>query len=169
MLEVRTMILRFFLASILAAAAFCATAQEFRAINPIRAPRAQLPAGAQRVVPQKPVPREKVEAAVAKVTAAWNTPELERVLAQDFYDRTRLLDNLASKAPRDARLRVVGIQGVQLLDQYIRPATAQNPYRAMVSQLSVTVRTQIEFNDATGFQRLDGTNEFIIDLTEPAL
>jgi hypothetical protein len=152
--------------AILATAACAASAQEFRAINPIRAPRAPLPPLAERVVPQKSVPREKVEEAVATIAAAWNTPTLARHLSKNFYDRDRLLDNLASQAPRDARLRVMGIQGMQVLDQYIVPKPA-GP-RTMVSQVSVTVRTQVEYNDASGFQRLDGTNELIIEISEAA-
>ena len=158
--------LRSIASAVLITVACAAAAQEFRAINPIRAPRAPLPPLAERVVPQKPVPREKVEAAVATIAAAWNTPNLARHLSKNFYDRDRLLDNLASQAPRDARLRVMGIQGMQVLDQYIVPKSAG--LRTMVSQVSVTVRTQVEYNDASGFQRLDGTNELIIEISEPA-
>jgi hypothetical protein len=98
--------LRSIASAILVTVACAASAQEFRAINPIRAPRAPLPPLAERVVPQKPVPREKVEEAVATIAAAWNTPTLARHLSKNFYDRDRLLDNLASQSPRDARLRV---------------------------------------------------------------
>lgn len=156
-----------FAVAVLATTAGLAVAQEFRTISPIRAPRTPLPQGAQRVVPQKSVDRAKVEEAVAKIAAAWNTPDLERHLAPGFHDRARLTDNLASRAPRDARLRVLGIQGMQVLDQYLQPGSAGRP-PTIVSQVSVTVRTQIEFNDAAGFQRLDGTNELVIEIPEIA-
>jgi len=150
------------------AAVLAARAQEFRAINPIRSPRVPVPAGAERVVPQQPVSREAIGAAVNAIAAAWNTPALDGHLSKDFYDRHLLLENLGSQAPRDATLRVVGIQGYQVLDQYHLAPTAQLPYRVMVTQVSVTVRTQVEFSSASGFQRLDGTNEWILDLPEPA-
>lgn len=155
--------------AVLAGVALPTIAQEFRAIAPIRAPRVALPAGAVRVSPPIPVPREVVEAAVERITASWNTPALEQHLSAGFYDRNRLLDTLNSSVPRDAKLRVLGIQAVQLLDQYRVPAGRDRPIDAIVSQVSVTVRTQVEFNEPSGtFRRLDGTNELIIEIPEPA-
>ena len=45
-----------------------------------------------------------------------------------------------------------------MLDQYRQAGL-------LVSRVSVTVRTQVEFNDATaGFQARDGVNEFVLTL-----
>ena len=161
------MIARFVALVALAASCSGALAQEFRAINPIRTPGAKAPAGAVRVAPPAAVRRESVEDAVGRVASAWNTPDLAGHLGGGFPDRTRLLDAIASGVPRDARIRVLGIQGFRVLDQFDLAPTAQVPMTVRVSQVSVTVRTQVEFTDAAGFQALDGTNELVIDLKEP--
>jgi len=153
-------------AAVLALSALAAGAQEFRALNPIRTPKSRPPEGAVRVVPPAPVPQAAVEDAVRQVMAAWNTPDLAKHLGGGFYDRSRLADAVASVVPRDAALRVLSIQGVQLLDQYDLAPAPGRPFGVRVSQVSVTVRTQVEFNDAAGFQALDGTNEYVIDVKE---
>jgi hypothetical protein len=114
----------------------------------------------------RPVERDRVEAAVRQLAQAWNTPALPAYLAPNFYGKERLLDTLASSVPKDARLRVLSIQGVQTLAQYVQ---ARDGGEVMVSRVSVTARTQVEFNDPkAGLKRLDGTNEFILQVTEPA-
>lgn len=146
------------LAALLAAAPQ-ALAQEGRAFNPIARPAARpaLPDGALRVTPPLPVPRERVEAAVATVAKAWSDKRLETVLAPGFQRRAELADAMQAKVPRDAKLRVVAIQGWQVLDQHRRDGE-------LVTQVSVTVRTQVEFSDAAGFQARDGTNEWVMTI-----
>ena len=153
--------------ALLAALAPTLQAQEFRAINPRHRPAASatpaaLPAGAVRVNPPLPVARDKVEAAMQKVASAWSNRQLDKVLSKNFYDGQRLNDALQNKVPRDASLRIMGVQSHRLIDQFRNGAQ-------LVSKLSVVVRTQIEFNDAAqGFRRLDGTNEYVITLREVA-
>ena len=143
----------------LLAAAPLAIAQEGRAFNPIARPAARpaLPDGAVRVTPPLPVPRERVEAAVATVAKAWSDKRLETVLAPGFQRRAELADAMQAKVPRDASLRVTAIQGWQVLDQWRLGG-------ALVSRVSVTVRTQVEFSDAAGFQARDGTNEWVMTI-----
>lgn len=157
---------RMFVAGFFAMAALGAAAQEFRALQPIRTPASRPPEGAVRVSPPVPVPRERVEAAVRQVMAAWNTPELTRHLGASFPEKSRLADAVASQVPRDAQLRILSVQGVQLLDQHDLPPDAGRRFRLRVSLVSVTVRTQVEFNDAAGFQALDGTNDYVIEVKE---
>ncbi len=144
-----------------AALALPAAAQEGRGFNPIARPSQApvLPDGAVAVNPPRPLPRETIERAVRQVLEAWNERRLDRVLAKDFRDRERLVDALETKVPRDAKLRLTAVQGWQVLSQFRRGAT-------VVSRVSVTVRTQVEFNDpAAGFQARDGTNEFVLTVT----
>jgi len=139
-----------------------AHAQEGRGFNPIARPAARpaLPDGAVRVSPPIPLTREQVERAVHRVAEAWGNRQLDKVLAPQFRDREKLVDALETKVPRDATLRVTAIQGWQVLDQYRKDG-------ALVSRVSVTVRTQLEFNDpAAGFQARDGTNEYVLTLTD---
>jgi hypothetical protein len=147
-------------------------AQEFRLLNPITTPgvRAPLPAGAQPVAQPRTIDRRQLEAAVQTLAAAWNTPALEAKLSDTFYDKSRLDDVLNTSVPRDAKLRVLGIQGVQILDQYKIP-DASGLFDTYVSRVSVTARTQVEFTSTTdsSFQRRDGTNEFILKVTQRVL
>jgi hypothetical protein len=149
-----------------------AQAQEFRILNPITTPglRAPLPAGAQPVAQPRTIDRRQLETAVQALAAAWNTPALEAQLAPNFYDKSRLDDVLNTNVPRDAKLRVLGIQGVQILDQYMIP-DASGLFDTYVSRVSATVRTQVEFTSTTdsSFQRRDGTNEFILKVTQRVL
>lgn len=153
---------------VLGALAAGAAAQEFRQINRIPTLRASaLPDGARAVTRVEPVPAAVVEAAVRDIAAAWNTPALDSRLADNFYDKSRLLGTLAADVPRDAALRVVAIQGSQTVAQYIMAGPDGQPTR--YSRVSVTVRTQVEYNDPQkGLQRLDGTNDLILRIEEPA-
>jgi hypothetical protein len=146
----------------LAFALVAAHAQEGRAFNPIARPAARpaLPDGAVRMSPPIPVTREQVARAVNRVAEAWGNRQLDQLLSPQFRDREKLVDAIETRVPRDASLRVTAIQGWQVLDQYRKDG-------ALVSRVSVTVRTQVEFNDAaTGFQARDGTNEYVMTLTD---
>jgi hypothetical protein len=139
-----------------------AVAQESRPFNPIARPAAAaaLPDGAVRVSPPHPVARERIEAAVDAVARAWSSRDIGAVLAPGFDRRAELADALQTKVPRDASLRVLGIQGWQVSEQYRLAG-------AVVSKVSVTVRTQVEFSDASfGFQARDGTNEYLLTITD---
>ncbi len=154
---------------LLSAAWPAAQAQEFRLLNRIPTPQAAagIPPGASLVSPPRPIPAAVVEAAVRDIAAAWNTPALESRLAENFYGKSRLTSTLAADVPRDAALRVIAIQGSQTVAQYTMAGAGGRAIR--YSRISVTVRTQLEFNDPQkGLQRLDGTNDLILRLEEPA-
>lgn len=143
-----------------------AVARTFRDINPIARPGA-LPEGAQRVVALKPVDRQLVVKALHSIARAWNTGALGPLLADDFTNGSRLLDTLAEVVPRDARLRILSVRSVSTLDQY-RQLERDSGKMRQVSTVSAIVDTQIEFNDPDqGFQRLDGTSEYVLRITEP--
>lgn len=145
-------------------------ARQFRQIVaiPTPTPSAALPLGAKPVATVTAVPRDEVERALGTVVAAWNSQALDDRLAAGFYDRTRLLDTLDGVAPRDATLRLQSIQGVQTLAQFAIPAPDGRGSR-IVSRVSVTARTQLEFRGADGsFVRRDGVNEFLLKLTHGA-
>ena len=153
-----------------ALAAFAAAqAQETRQLNRIATPQAamKLPPGARAVASPRPISQQRIEAAVAQLAAAWNTARLGTLLADNYYDKSRLLTTLSTAVPRDATLRVLAVQGAQTLAQYIQDRSSGGA--ELVSRVSVSVRTQIEFNDPqSGFKRLDGTNELTLLLREPA-
>lgn len=140
-----------------------AVAQEMRVLRPIgrnppgvgAAAPLQLPEGAVRAVPQAPVPFQQVEAAMASVTRAWNERRLDPLLRPGYSRGQELQDALQTKVPRNAALRVVSIQGWQVLDQYRLGAL-------LFSRLAVQVQTRLEFEDAAGFQARDGINTYVL-------
>lgn len=145
-------------------------AQESRTLNPIARPRPAAPAAVPAPRPAQRaaggISREAVHAAAERLVKAWNTPELRDQLSDRFFDKTRLIDALATKVPRDARLTLLGVQGMQLLGEEIKPH-ANGLESDVISKVSVTLRTVLEFNDpATGFQRREGTNEAILVFRE---
>ena len=138
--------------------------RDFRAFNPIATPA--IPA--LRLSSPRLVPREVVEKAVRDITNAWNSGRLEAYLDRDFANGFRLEDVFRFTLPRDAKLTVLSIRSVSVLDQQMRPDTSKpNQPASVVSLVSAIVETQIEFLDGrTGFVRLPGSNEFTLRVTE---
>lgn len=154
--------LRIALLALALGAALPTPAQEGRAFNPIARPAARPapPAGATRISPPRPIARERIEQAVAQIASAWNERRVGRVLAPGFQRAQELADAMQTKVPRDAVLRVMAIQGWQVHDQYLQAGS-------LVSKVTITLRTQVEFGDPAGYQVRDGINDFSVTLTEP--
>jgi len=142
-----------------------AQAGEFRQLQPIPTPQ-KLPKGAAPVQEPQAVDGAGVKKAVNDLMKAWNTSELASKLGDQFFDKQRLLESMSEKVPRDANVRVLGIQNVQVLQQYLEPG-ADGKGRTLVSRVSATAQTQIEYRDPQrGFQRVDGVNELIFEVRE---
>lgn len=146
-------------------AALNADARQFRGRRPIATPEAasaRLPDGAQPVSPVVPLSRAQVRPALERLIEAWNSGRLAPHLAAAFYDRSRLTDALDTLAPRNARLYLQAVEGVQTLQQYIEDDIARPSARRLISRVVVTARTQIEFEGDAGFVRRSGINEFLL-------
>lgn len=149
------------LAALVMLLALPALSQESRPFNPIARPDASAPSAMPGTAPAPEALREMVMKTAQAVASAWNTPDLEKLLSPSFYDRQRLLDAIATQVPRDARLRIVGVQAMQVLGTSKRRAR-DGRGEETVTRVSVTLQTQIEFNDPVrGFQRLEGVNEAV--------
>jgi len=146
----------------------CSSASEFRAFQPILTPSVVPENGsslAQNKV--KPISQTEAEKAVKKLIAAWNKKDLDGVLGDEFYDKSRLNDAMNGAAPRDAELSLLAIQNTQTLQQYVLDSPSG---KLLVSTVSITVKTQLTFNDpAAGYQRREGVNEYIIRIKQRAL
>lgn len=146
-------------------------ARQFRLLTPIASPGKSvqnIPEGASPVQSVLPVSRETVEPLIRKVLEQWNTGDMAETLSDQFHDKSRLLDTVDSVVPRDAKLRIQAIRGIQTLQQYIKP-DPNSDRGTMVSIVSATVQTQLEFNSpSSGFVRLPGTNEFILEISAAA-
>ena len=149
-----------------AALANLAEARGFRALKPL-APTATETAGEANTAMEQ-LPRDVASRALEQVVSLWNTPDLQEALSERFFDASRLTDAVTENLPRDAVLRIQAIRGVQTLSQQRR----DNPDTGapeVVSIVSVTAQTQLEFNSPTqGFVRRPGVNEFILEITQPA-
>jgi hypothetical protein len=143
-------------------------ASEFRRVKRIAKP-GPLPEGAIEVKQVTQLPRQVVIEAVEKVTAAWNTTGMGNMLDDNFYDKSQFQESMASgeKVPYDAKLSILGIESIQTVNQHIEKG--KDGTKLIVSTITVTVRTQIEFNDPThGYQRLSGTNDLVMNITHKA-
>lgn len=136
-------------------------AADFRTSTRIMTPT-RLPDGARPLSQLIPVDRKVVEKAVKELYDAYsyNPAQIERLLSENFQDRSRLLDSMRERLPRDARLRVLAIRSVQTLGQYLQKGPDGGD--VLVSTVTATVQGQLQFNDpAAGFQRLQGTSEYL--------
>lgn len=140
-----------------------AWASEFRSFRPILTSVAVV-SGGQSTAAVKPISRNLAEKAMSKIIAAWNGNNVNSVLGDSFFDKSRLNDAMNAKVPRDARLEVLSIQDVQTLGQ----KTVGSPAgKLLVSTVSITAKTQLTFNDpVNGYQRREGTNEYIMRIKQ---
>ncbi|MBM3560328.1 MAG: hypothetical protein FJX53_10730 [Alphaproteobacteria bacterium] len=161
--------------SILAVVAFIATATfidatgeaaEFRRRITIPGPTALAP-GARSVANPQPVDRKVIEAGVEQIFAAFadGGRGIDRLLASDFANRQRLIDDIGARVPRDARLRVLAIQSVRTMEQV--EATGADGRPARVSRVIAIVRSQLEYDDpVAGFRRLEGVADYIFRIEQ---
>lgn len=156
------------LVSLLFLSADGSQARQFRHIVPIASsekPTANLPEGAIPVDQVIQLDRDEVEPLLREVLEEWNGSGMAGTLAEEFYDNSRLMDAMDTIVPRDAKLRLQSIQGIQTVQQYILPDQVGDRDK-MISIVSATARTQVEFESpGTGFVRLPGINEFILKVT----
>ncbi len=138
--------------------------QEMRAINPIPTP-APLPPGTTRVASPQPLDPGGVRVNVEQFMSKWNDGDLGGMIAENFYEKSRFEDAMLTNVPRDARVKVQGIGGVQTMQQVVVDDPAGG--RVRVTTGSAMVRTQIEFNDPKqGFVKVPGTNEVIFEIIQ---
>jgi len=110
--------------------------------------------------PLSPVPLTLVERFVHEVADAWSGRDLDAVLADEFPDRARLLDELQQSLPLDARLRILSVGTVQTLSQQPLPD-------GRLSEVLVRVRGQIEFTGADGqLQLLPTHQEWVVRIAQ---
>jgi hypothetical protein len=163
---------------VIAAAALVAAtaliASEYRTVRRIPLPpdreaaaRTPLPKGATRVEPPRPVEAGRVKRVLEDLMKSWNTPGMSAKLDPAFVNRTRLADLVSSRVPRDAKLRVMGIQGIRTLEQFTMPDRSSPGATRVTSRVAVNARTQVEVRSPTsGFVRGEGNNEFILKIHE---
>lgn len=111
-----------------------------------------------------PIPRLHVEQAMEQVLANWGDTRFRRALSDDFVDGDRLADTATLLVPRDAQVRVLGISNIDTLDQVLRRDEGPDDGDLLVSRITLTAQTQVEFLDRTtgAFRLLRGTNDYVL-------
>ena len=105
--------------------------------------------------------RQRVKQALEQVLSAWNSGGLQDYLATDFYDGRRLSENLAQRIPQNAKLKLMQLEGYQIIKDEV--VSTQNHEHARAWLTSVDAVTQIEFNDPlAGFVQLRGKQRFTL-------
>jgi len=142
-----------------------AFAREFRSIEDIATPGNPLPQGAVRPAVIQPVDKQVVEKAVYALADAWNGNGLSQLIADDYPNASDLMRVITNDLPLDAKIRILSIQSIQTLDQYIVDVKGGKDRTSVVT---VTAKTQVEYEDPSSGQRrqLDGTNEFLFRVTD---
>jgi hypothetical protein len=156
------------LISLMILLSFPAYGQEMRQWSPIRTKAAilhQLPPGATLVEPAKPLAAGTLSRTAEQISGTWNSPEFEKMLSDNFYDRSRLNDAMKTETAKDARLKVLNSHSASILNQAIVPDPQGGHLR--VSNVSVILETRAEFNDPkNGFISAPGTNEMVMEVIE---
>ncbi len=108
--------------------------------------------------------RQAVEDIYATYT--YDNARLRDLFDEVLHDRDRVLDNIATRIPRDAKLSVLGLEAIHTLEQREGRLPAKGGhYRE--SRVAVLVRGQIEFSDpVAGFVRRRGVSELILKVYE---
>lgn len=143
----------------------CATAgaREFRGFKAVPSPKRLMKKGAKPVKQVQPLDSKKLQEAVRDAVTSWNNGDLSDKLDETFYDKDRLLDSISEKVPRDAKVRVLAVRNVEILQQYRGAQAPTTTREGLTSLVTATVRTQIEYTDPKkGFQRIEGVNELIL-------
>ncbi|MCJ8309902.1 MAG: hypothetical protein HRU27_17980 [Rhizobiaceae bacterium] len=149
-------------------------AREFRQVKRIPSPQllsvgevANLPSlpGAQ-VDGMIPIPERDVKRALEKVLNDWGKPGFRGRLSWHFVRGDELADTVRSYVPRDARIRVLGVSSTQINAQAILRGQAPDGRDLLVSRITTTGRTLVQFNDRSSRQlsSLQGTNDFVLQL-----
>ena len=143
-------------------------AQEFRSFDVIATPETEKMAMPDDIVLMDVeiplLPRQTITKVVNEFVEEWNNPGMREHISDDLFNKTRLMDNMAFKVPRYAKLRLMSIQGVQWLSQYATQDETNG--LLLIYMVSVTLDTQNEFNDPErGFQRIRGITEVFFKIT----
>ena len=100
--------------------------------------------------------RQQVEDWVQEVVRSWNSRGLADYLAPSFPERQRLLNALEEQVPPDARLRLLAVGPMRIVDE-------ERSAQAITRTVRVAVRLQVEGTGEDGsLQRREGRQDLII-------
>jgi hypothetical protein len=141
--------------------------RQFQAIKSPQSTEAAVPDGFETIANIRPVESETIRSFMNKLAENWNSPGLSQMISDDFYDKSIFHDSMMTitKVPRDAKLKILAIQGIRTLQQMF----GEDPEFGwvVVSVVEVTARTQIQLNDPEeGFVKLEGVNDYLLRVVQ---
>lgn len=149
-------------------------AREFRRAQRIKSPQLLSvgpatnlpPLTGARIDGRIPLPKDHVRRALQKVFDAWSGPGLRGKLSWHFVRADQLADAARIYVPRNARVRVEGVSNVQINEQAIMRGQAPDGRDLLVSRVTTTARTKVEFNNPfnQNFTTLVGSNDFVLQI-----
>lgn len=144
-----------------------AHARQFRQLQPIASPNSIVlhKQGIKPVERVEQLSRKEIEPHIRDLLNNWNTQQMADSISDQFFDKSRLMDAVDTVVPRDAKIRLQSIQGIQTLQQYIQPSSQNGSYDR-ISIVSATVQTQVEYNGTNGLVRLQGRNELLLEVIQ---
>lgn len=153
-------------------------AAEFRSINTIATPNTSSSSNAAPTADTGlNAARQRLEArtvdlaraGLTRLIEAWQTGgKVDALLADSFNDRDRFLDTLRRISPSDARLRLLAVDAVQIVSRSFEKSAQKPGSWQLTSRVSIRARTQIEYTHPRGgYQKIDGTNEFVLRVVQP--
>ena len=149
--------------------------QEFRGFDPIPTPAADklktedlAAEGYQAVTSTQVLATDTVEKVVHGLFDAWNTTGLDKKLSKDFPNKSRILDAIQTGVPKYVKLQVLSVQNPRVVKQYVRPHPSGDGTYQVLSKVSVRVTSQVAASTSftKRFQRVEGTSEYIISITQ---
>ena len=100
--------------------------------------------------------RQQVEDWVEQLVRSWNSRRLADYLAPSFPERQRLLGAIEEQVPPDARLRLLAVGPMRVVDE-------ERSDQAITWTVRVAVRLQVEGTDEDGsLQQREGRQDLII-------
>lgn len=99
--------------------------------------------------------------AIVEALQKWNREGFSDLTAGTLYDGQRLSEVIAEQLPPDAKLIVLGIGNVAIVQ---RLETVFEQRAAVANTISVTARYQIEYFDSNGWQNPQGESVFTFQI-----
>jgi len=142
-------------------------ARDFRSIIKIpAAPQNISLSSTTKQKPFRPVDTTVIEKSVRKIVSSWNHYDFSKYLADAFQAKTLLINTIRRSVPRDARLRLLSVQGISTIKQEWTNNSI-NHRKKLNSVVITTVELQLEFNDPfQGQIKLPHTSQFYLQVTE---
>jgi hypothetical protein len=107
------------------------------------------------------VDRKLIQQAYQSIFKAWGTPELDKMISDNFSDKKELMNAIADGIPFNANLRFISMDSMRVLTQKRVDGTKNN----VSSIVSAEVTTEVTYQDSKlGFQTIRGTGEYTIEL-----